>query len=68
MNEEVNKKISAYESRLRDAERAIESAMREVCSVSGPFHNGDLYNALEIVQNNIRNTYRFYNNEEFKIV
>ena len=60
----MNEKIAEYESKLRDAERAIEAALQAICPLTGEEVNRARYNlqykALEEVQNAIRGVYKLY--------
>ena len=65
---EINEKIANYESHLRDAERNLEAALREICPLCGSYELGEirktLGDALDLVQSNIRGTFKLYNNPD----
>ena len=71
MNEDINTKIAEYEDSLRDAERAIESALQAICPLGGVEELGNirksLNEALSLVTFNIHGTYRLYDNPDIKV-
>ena len=70
MNENINTKIAEYEDSLRDAERAIESALQAICPLGGVEELGNirksLNEALGLVTLNIHGAYRLYDNPDIK--
>lgn len=55
-----NDHITEYENALRKAEADIEAALRSICPLRGEFPRGELMEALEKVQDAIRDTWRLY--------
>lgn len=68
---DVNEKVAEYESKLRDAERAIEAALQAICPLAGAEIGVVRYNlqykVLPEVQKAIRGTWNLYDNPEVEI-
>ena len=68
---EINEKIANYESHLRAVERNLETALQAICPLCGSSKLGEirktLSDALDLVQFNICDTFKLYDNPDIKI-
>jgi hypothetical protein len=64
VKDEINEKVAAYETHLRDAERSVEKALQAICPLTGEeVSNARMdvsYKVLEGIQNAIRGTWKLY--------